>query len=334
MRKTLAAVILIAITALSLFILTSCKGNAEGFVFGTYYSYDYEGYLSRSEMGKIEAVAADIDAALSVSYENSLVYALNASGAGGKITLNTYAEEVYLLSSEIYAACDGAFNPASFPLTELWKFSPDTFIGAAESVPSEEEIAAALALSDFSFFTYDAAERTLTKSAAGAKIDFGAVAKGYAADKVFEALIACDVKNAVVDIGGTIRSSDEIELYVADPRNRGYAARVMLDGKAVSTSGDYQRCYFIDGVRYHHIMDKTGHPAGLGDPNAPISVTIVGYSAAVCDALSTAVMVLGYEASVPLVTGYGCSALIITETGYYTIGEEVFEILTERQKLN
>lgn len=334
MRKTIAAVILVAITALSLFTLTSCKGNAEGFVFGTYYSYDYEGYLSRSELNEIEAVALDIDAALSVSCENSLVYALNASGAGGKITLNAYAEEVYLLSAEIYSACDGAFNPASFPLTELWKFSPDTFIGAAESVPSEEEIAAALAVSDFSYFTYNAVDHTLTKSVGEAKIDFGAVAKGYAADKVFEAFIAGDAKNVVVDIGGTIRSSDEIELYVADPRDGGYAARVMLDGKAVSTSGDYQRCYFVDGVRYHHITDKTGHPAGLGDPGAPISVTVIGESAAICDALSTAVMVLGYEDSVPLLTDYGCSALIVTETGYYTIGEEVFEILTERQKLN
>ena len=72
----------------------------------------------------------------------------------------------------------------------------------------------------------------------------------------------------------------------------------------------------------------------MGDPNSPISVTVIGESAAICDALSTAVMVLGYEDSVPLLTDYGCSALIVTETGYSTIGVEVFVILTERQKLN
>ena len=334
MRKTIAAVILVAVTALSLFLLTSCTGNAEGFVFGTYYSYDYEGYLSSSKLAKAEAVARDIDAALSVSDENSLVYKLNAAGAGGEVTLDTYAEEVFLLAKEIYAATDGAFNPASFPLTELWKFSPDEFAGAAQSIPSETEIAAALAVSDFSLFAYDGATRMLKKSNASAKIDFGAVAKGYAADKVYETLESYGVKNIVVDIGGTIRSSDEIELYVAEPRGTGYAARVLLDGKAVSTSGDYQRYYIVDGVRYHHIMDKTGHPAGLGDPNAIISVTVIGAEAAVCDALSTAVFVLGYEDSLNLVTRYGCSALILTETGYYTVGEEVFEILTERQKLN
>lgn len=333
-KRTLTAVILIVMTALSFVSLTACTGNTEGFVFGTYYSYDYKGIISGKESESAEKIAYDIEHALSTSVEESTIFRLNASPAGKEIALGGYAEEIYLLSLKMYEATSGAFDPATFPLTELWKFSPDTFIGAAESIPDKDAIANTLAVCDFGFFEYDAERHTLRKSVDGAKLDFGAIAKGFAVDRVYDAYVGCGCDNVVVDIGGTIRTSDEIELYVADPRGSGYAARINRGNFAVSTSGDYQRYYVIDGVRYHHIMGKDGYPTGLGDPSMPISVTVVGESAAVCDALSTAIMVLGYDNSLAIVEDLGYSALILTENGYYTLGEEVFEILTERQKLN
>ena len=139
----------------------------------------------------------------------------------------------------------------------------------------------------------------------------------------------------MLDIGRTYRVKDDISLFVANPREGDFVAKATLSNQSVATSGDYERYYIYNSKRYHHIIDRSGYPSGINENDPIISSTIVGDSATICDALSTATMILGYEESKPILEELGYSALLLTEKGYYTIGENLFEILDKtRQKLN
>lgn len=315
---------LFLIITLSVLMLCGCTYRAENYVFGTYYSIKIEGYGSQKIGKSIDSLFIELDNALSTSKADSDLYLINNATENQPIIVSKHTIELFKISKEIYDLSNGAFNPASFPLTELWKFSPSTYVGVANSIPSNEEIDAILPYCGLEQFVLDEQNQTITKLNANAKLDFGAIAKGYAADKAYE--VASDSKKSVIDVGRTFKIKDSINLLIASPRGNDYVASATLNNQAVATSGDYERFYMVNDKRYHHIIDKNGYPAGIFQDDPVHSVTIVGESATIADALSTAVFVLGYENSISLLSHYDCSALIITENGYYTVGDTSFEI--------
>lgn len=330
MKKSLFVILLILLIT---FTLCGCNCQIEKYAFGSYYSISLEGKSSQKIAKSLENIISDLDKTLATNDVNSDVYKINNAKANQKVSVSEITLSVFRLSYELYKDTNGAFNPASYPLTELWGFSPEKYTGIATSIPSETDIQTTLSYSDMDLFTWDESDSTITKLNDNAKLDFGAIAKGYAADICYEIAEKCD--KLVLDIGRTFRVKNTIELYVANPREGDFVAKATINDKAVATSGDYERYYFYNDKRYHHIIDRQGYPAGTSEANPIISATIIGESATICDAFSTATMVLGYEGSKSILQKYGCSALLLTETGYYVIGENVFEILDgTRQKLN
>ena len=141
-------------------------------------------------------------------------------------------------------------------------------------------------------------------------------------------------RGGVVDVGATFRLGESVKMYIQNPRGSDYVAEATLSDIAVSTSGDYQRFYTVNGKRIHHIIARDGYPSGFFSDTPVISVTVTGASAAVCDALSTAFMVTGYTPeAVSIAAEYGVSALMFTEAGYYEIGDPPFEVVFG-EKLN
>ncbi|MBZ9610077.1 FAD:protein FMN transferase [Rheinheimera maricola] len=140
-------------------------------------------------------------------------------------------------------------------------------------------------------------------SQAGVKIDLGGIAKGYAVERGIALLAANGVAHAQLSAGGDSRLlGDKFGkpwlVAIKHPRQEHkYAAQIPLQDSAISTSGDYERYFIEDGVRYHHILDpKTGNSA-LG----MLSVSVIGADTTKTDALSTTLFVLGLQQGMELI---------------------------------
>ncbi|WP_215395582.1 FAD:protein FMN transferase [Rheinheimera oceanensis] len=149
----------------------------------------------------------------------------------------------------------------------------------------------------------------------GVKIDLGGIAKGYAVERSIALLAQHGISNALLTAGGDTRLLGDKRgkpwlVAIKHPRQDDkYAAQLPLENSAISTSGDYERYFIEDGVRYHHILDpKTGQSAtGL------LSVTVTGADTTQTDALSTTLFVLGLQQGMALIEQIdGYDAIFIT----------------------
>lgn len=173
----------------------------------------------------------------------------------------------------------------------------------AHKKPEAHQLAAAVSRINFHNIRLDGNTSTIDFTRPGVKIDLGGIAKGYAVDNAIAHLQKLGVENALVTAGGDTRVIGERwgrpwYIGIRDPRREeDMVARIPLENVAVSTSGDYERFFEQDGVRYHHIIDpRTGDSA-----RELRSVTIIGPDATTTDALSTSVFVMGLEPGLALI---------------------------------
>jgi thiamine biosynthesis lipoprotein len=160
-------------------------------------------------------------------------------------------------------------------------------------------------------------------------IALGGIAKGYAVDRGVDILTRAGITQASVAAGGDSRIVGDRQgrpwtVGIKHPRVEGKMSAVLpLVDTAVSTSGDYERYFERDGVRYHHILDpQTGSSA-----SGAWSVTILGPEATLTDALSTSVFVLGVERGLALINGLpGIDAIIVDPTGRLLFSDELSEL--------
>lgn len=265
-------------------------------------------------VGKSEAVRAavsrieEIDATFSAYREGSEIDKINSAPAGTPVQVS---EEVYGLirrANHFSELTGGAFDITVKPLVDLWGIGTDH-----ARVPAPEEIQNTLAAVGYQYVELDDAARAVTLRKNGMGLDLGAIAKGYASDEAVRVLKEHGVKNAYLDLGGNIatiggkpQALGEILTGKGLRRNftvgiqnpdgaRGEIAETVempLSGGVVVTSGDYERFFEQDGVRYHHILDpRTGYPARSGLRSA----TVVRENGAEADALATSVFILGRE---------------------------------------
>ena len=185
-------------------------------------------------------------------------------------------------------------------LSDLWKFDHDQ----DNRVPSPAEIAARVPLVDYKAVVVDPAAKTVFVTGPGMRIHLGGIGKGYAVDRGIALLHAAGFHDFMIQAGGDLFVAGSPgerpwRLGINDPRgapNESFAT-VELRDRTLSTSGDYERFFIKDGVRYHHILDPVaGAPARRSR-----SVTIVAESAAIADGLSTGVFIMGPEAGMALV---------------------------------
>lgn len=209
---------------------------------------------------------------------------------------------------------DGAFDVTWAALWGLWDFT-----SGAGRVPAAGAIANRVALVDYRRVVVDDAAGTVRLPAPGMKIGLGGIAKGWALDQAAAALRARGVRDFTLSAGGQVyaagqRGDRPWRVGIRDPRGEAddWFAAVEARDVSVSTSGDYERFFLVDGVRYHHILDpRTGAPArGLR------SATVVCRDATLADALSTSVMVLGAVRGLALIEALiGTEALVVDESG-------------------
>lgn len=191
--------------------------------------------------------------------------------------------------------------------------------------PDDAAIAAALPAVDYRHVVLDPKARSVRFTQPGVRIDLGGIAKGWAVDRGIEILRTAGVERAFVTAGGDTRIIGDRfgqpwMVGIRDPREEGkVAVRIPLSDAALSTSGDYERFFEADGVRYHHILSpSTGRPA-----SAVRSVTIIGPTATRTDGLSKTIFVLGIEEGMQVLDRAGdVDAIAIDKDGkiYYSKG--------------
>ncbi len=245
------------------------------------------------------------------------------SAADTPIAVSTETLEVLQLAQDVSAASHGAFAATLGRLINLWGFAE----GEAQ-LPALSEIEKALAEIGPAALTFQG--NKITKSSAALAIDLGGVAKGYAIDRAITVLAASGIQHASVNAGGDMRllgdrAGAPWRIGIQHPRQTGAVlASLKLADRAVVTSGDYERFFEQDGVRYHHILDpRSGYPARLCQ-----SVTVVAEQAALADAVATAAFVLGPELGmVFLRETEGVDGLIVAADGSIEVTPGLQELI-------
>lgn len=247
--------------------------------------------------------------------ETSQVAKINQAAGKERVQVDPDVITMLKLARSRSEQLNGALDVTVGALTELWGVGHK-----GEFVPSDAEIKAVLPLVDFRQLEIDDKANTVFLPKPGMRIDLGAIGKAFANRKAIEALKAHGIKSALVNAGGDVRvigkrpDGQPWRIGVQDPRNtEGIAAKLSLsDWDVLETSGDYQRFFIKDGVRYAHIIDPhTGY-----QPREIASITIVAKSENYVDVLSTAMFVLGVEKGQELLKQYpGTEAIFITADG-------------------
>lgn len=241
------------------------------------------------------ALLNELDALLSVTNPDSAVSHVNQA-AGEPVAVPAEAAALIARVGTLSAQTGGALDITLFPLVRAYGF-----ISGEHRAPDEAQRAELLRLVDWSAVEVDGDTVRLEP---GMAIDLGAVAKGYASQRLTELLADQGVASAIVSLGGNVQAlgarpdGSPWRVAVRDPLDAdGVVGVVSVADTAVVTSGGYQRYFELDGVRYHHILDPaTGLPADSG----LLSATVVCADGTTADGLSTALFVLGKQRALEL----------------------------------
>lgn len=245
-----------------------------------------------------QELCEEYEAKFSRTIETSEIAQINAAG-GAPVEVSD--DTVTLIKKGIYYCdmSDGAFDITIGSVTSLWDFKADE-----PAPPAPEAIAEAITHVNYRKILIDGNTVRLVDPAA--KLDLGAIAKGYIADRIKEYLKEEGVKHALINLGGNVLAiggkldGSPFNIGVQKPfdENGDPITSVRINNKSVVTSGTYQRYFKKDDVLYHHILNTTnGNPCN----NGLNSVTIITDSSLTADALSTTCFLLGPEAGMELV---------------------------------
>ncbi len=193
-------------------------------------------------------------------------------------------------AEEFWKLTDGGFDVTVGPLMDLWGFSNKKY-----KQPKEEDIKKTLKVVGFDKIIFNNQNNVINYKTSGVEIDLGGIAKGFAVGQAVKRLKEKGITSCLINAGGQIyclgdNSGRPWRVGIKNPRKSGIVDYLELRDKAVSTSGDYEQYFIIDGRRFTHIMDpKTGYPLD----NGVISVTVIADDSTIADALSTSIFVLG-----------------------------------------
>jgi len=231
-----------------------------------------------------------------VNRPHSEVMAVNHAAGSHPVEVSQPVYELIKRAKAVSLLDDSLFNFTIGPLVKRWKIG---FNG--HSVPAASDLQSLLALTNPRDVILDDAARSVFLQHAGMEIDLGAIAKGYIADVVRDFLLAEQVPQGLINLGGNVQtlgaSGQEgwgIGLKKPFAAEDALLGVIHVSNKSVVTSGIYERYFELDGRRYHHILDpKTGYPLD----NELQSVTVISEDSIDGDIYTTLLYGMGVEKS-------------------------------------
>lgn len=273
---------------------------------------------ARQRIHELNDVFSDYDA-------NSEVSRLSQSaGTGQCVHVSEDLWRLLVLSVQVSQASDGAFDITVGPLSRLWRRAR-----MLKEMPPQWRFEEARRAVGYHLIKLDPAKRCVQLLQPKMRLDLGAVAKGYAIDEALNTMRGCGVATALVDLGGDIGLGDtppdrptwKVAVAELEPDE---PPQFFVQGAncGLATSGDRSRFVILDGKRYSHIVDpRTG--VGLNEQS---EVTVVAPSAALADALATAVCILGAEKGLPWIDSMPNTAAL-----YLRLVDSETQVLTSRR---
>ncbi len=236
-----------------------------------------------------------VDAAMSTYKPTSELSLVNAQAAKKPVLISQELFDLLQTSIEYSKLTGGAFDITYASVGFMYDFRQRVR-------PDEEQIQGALPGINYRHLVLDPKARTVKFAREGVRVDLGGIGKGHAVDKGIEVLLKRGVKHGLVTAGGDSRIIGDrfgnpwvVGIRHPDRKDE-VLARIPLEDAALSTSGDYERYFDENGVRYHHIIDpKTGHSA-----SKVRSATIIGPTATRTDGLSKTAFVLGPDRAIEI----------------------------------
>lgn len=339
MKKRILTGLLIIIIVLS---TCSCTiGESDyiskiGYYFDTYVSVKL--YSSRNEtvLTNCLKVCKKYESVFSTTNENSELYQLNKkmAAASEEDIKNPIeiSEDLYIVidkALQYSEMTEGVYDITIRSVTALWDFH-----GENAALPEQSALLQALKSVDYrnvhvnTDYTIDSAMNIHTKyyisfDKPGIQLELGSIAKGYIADKMKEYLIKLEVTPAVISLGGNVicvgcrdEETDEpfkIGIQTPGKENGDFYELIKGNDNSIVTSGVYERCFTLDGKKYHHILDsETGYPIETDLD----SVTIICESSMEADVLSTVCLLEGYENSAKYISAVpNCYAEFVYNDG-------------------
>ncbi|WP_052467089.1 FAD:protein FMN transferase [Psychroserpens damuponensis] len=240
-----------------------------------------------AEISRIEKLISSWD-------DNSQTSEINRNAGIKPVKVDKELFDLIERAIAISKLTDGAFDISYASMDKIWKFD-----GSMTKMPSKEEIISSVEKVGYQNIVLDKMDSTVFLKLEGMKIGFGAIGKGYAADKAKSLLISKGVPSGIINASGDMNTwgkqpnGDEWKVAITNPmdKNKVFALLPITNG-AVVTSGNYEKYVNFNGKRYTHIIDpRTGYPS-----TGIISVTVFAPKAELADALATSVFVMGKEA--------------------------------------
>lgn len=280
---------------ISVLFLTNCTPIDEPekssfFAMDTYMTITAYGENSDAAIKEASEKISELEKLWSVTDENSEIYKINHSG-GNSVQVSKETAELLELMLEISDSTGGALDCTIYSVLTEWGFTTGEY-----KIPSEEKLSELLSNTGYEKILLDGQNVSIPENM---QLDLGSAGKGRAGMAAAEILKENGIDSALLDLGGNIQTigtkpdGSYWKLGLRSPFDEGTFAVIEVSDCAVITSGGYER-YFVgeDGETYWHILDpETGKPARSG----LASVTMIGKDGAICDALSTAVFVMGAD---------------------------------------
>ena len=262
--------------------------------------------IAISEISRIEALISSWKTTSETSNINK-----NAGVSPVKVSKELF--NLIQRALQISNLTDGAFDISYASMDKLWKYD-----GSMTQIPSKEAIKKSVAKVGYKDIIVDPQNSTVFLKNKGMKIGFGAIGKGYAADKAKKLLISNGVSGGIINASGDINSwgskpsGSSWQVAITNPLNKNKAFAMLPIKDAVVTSGNYEKYVTFNSRRYSHIIDpRTGYPS-----QGIISVTVFAPKAELADALATSVFVMGVETGIDRINQLkAIECIIITDTG-------------------
>ncbi len=298
-RRCAAALICLCLSALLSPIAQAEWYRRTDAIMGTRIYVELWGEDATKAEAAIDAVMAEmhrIDELMSHYKPASQLSRINARAAEEPVAVDAELFDLIKLSTHYSEITEGAFDITYASVGHLYDYPHHVR-------PSEQQIKQALPGVNWRNMLLDPQRHTVKFERPGMRIDLGGIGKGYAVDRCIGVLQARGFKHAVVTAGGDTRIIGDHRgrpwlVGIRDPNDEHkVVTRIPLVDSAMSTSGDYERYFDENGIRYHHIIDpRTGHSA-----SKVRSATVLAPTATQTDGMSKTAFVLGPEKALEII---------------------------------